>query len=61
MIMNANHQSLVDFEDLMNDDEPRPLFDSEDERIISASQQASSESLDRTIQEFDTALTQVTE
>lgn len=51
-----HESSMVDFEDMMNDnfDSPRPLFDSEDDHGVS--QQASNESLNRTLEEFDNAL-----
>ena len=49
--------SMVDFEDLMNDDHPRPLFDSEDDQVVS--NQVSSESLNRTLEEFEAGLAEV--
>ena len=51
-----HESSMVDFEDMMNDnfESPRPLFDSEDDQGVS--QQASNESLNRTLEEFDNVL-----
>ena len=49
--------SMVDFEDLMNDDHPRPLFDSEDDQVVS--NQVSNESLNRTLEEFEATLAEV--
>lgn len=54
-----HESSMVDFEDLMMDDNPRPLFDSEDDNDQVVSNQVSSESLTRTLAEFDTALAEV--
>ena len=54
-----HESSMVDFEDLMMDDNPRPLFDSEDDNDQVVSNQVSSESLTRTLAEFDIALAEV--